>query len=173
MKKKFLISLMAVFSLFLITGCGNEEKKEEKKEETKQETKTSKKVTTNQQLGDLSYFIPTSLRLNGTSTENVKIFELTNDTTNLTVWVIRKSDIEDDLMTYLETDPWEVDTSSLDKVTYNDYEWYVQPRGTFMLFTKYNNDVYKIRFSVLEDKENYISELKKTIPPSLIFNKEN
>ena len=62
-----------------------------------------------------------------------------------------------------------VDTEKLDKVNYNGHEWYVVSHGEFRLYTKYNNDVYKIRFSVLTDGSNMVSTLKRVIPKSLIF----
>ena len=61
----------------------------------------------------------------------------------------------------MKTDPWELDINSMTKKNYNGHEWYETTNGD-VLFTKYNNDVYKIRISVLEDNTNYFSTIRST-----------
>ena len=166
--KKILFSLLIVM-LLIVTGCGKKEEAidNNKKEESKEETKT--KPTTNNKIGDLSYYIPDTLRFNKTSTDNTRIYEITNDTTNISVWVVRKENITEDIETYIKNDNWNDSEAKYDKQEYNGQVWYIIPRDSFIMYTKYNNDIYKIRFSVLEDGSNYVNNLKRIIPNSLIF----
>ena len=169
--KKVLFSLLVITSCFTLVGCGKEENKENKKEqkqEQKEETK-QERPTTNNKVGDLSFYIPDSLKLNTTSSEDKKVYSINTDTTNISVWVVRIADYSGSVLEYMDEDPWDVDTSRLDKQKYNGQEWTIQPQGEFKLYTKYKNDIYKIRFSVLEDGTNMLSNLKKQIPKSLIF----
>lgn len=167
MKRKIIISLMIVL-LIMITGCNSKKEFEKSsKQNEKQTISVKKKNTTNNKIGNLSFYIPDTLRLNGTSTETTKAYEIYKDDTNITVWFSQKKEISEDIIEYMKNDG--VDTEKLDKVNYNGHEWYVVSHGEFRLYTKYNNDVYKIRFSVLTDGSNMVSTLKRVIPKSLIF----
>ena len=53
MKKKIVLSLMLIVSLFMITGCGS--KKEEKKKETKKEDTTTEIVLKDEGFGTTTF----------------------------------------------------------------------------------------------------------------------
>lgn len=174
--KKTIISMLILSCFFFMTACGtsnNENVQKNSKQENKNEEKSvdKSKINTNQEIGELSFYIPDGLKLNITSTDNSKVFEINNSTTTINVWVVKKEDITDSIESYMENDNWKPTVSSMDKVEYNGHTWYVQPKGQFLMYTKYNNDVYKIKFNVLKDDTNYETDLKKLIPKSLVFNK--
>lgn len=168
MERKVICLLVIAF--LLVTGCNNETTKEWEEIGNKINNSTPTTTTrpsTNYKVGDLSFYIPDTLRLNGTSTDTTKAFEIYKDDTNITVWVSQKKNISESIEEFIKND-YSSDVK-LDHVEYNNHKWYVVPNGEFRLYTKYNNDVYKIRFSVLEDKNSYVNELKRVIPKSLVF----
>ena len=172
MNKRLLVGLF-IAMLLILTGC-----KDNKKEDsvTKNKTKVQKKVTkqsvlTNETLGSLSYYIPEEFTLNSTSTDTLKNYDYSDERTKITVTIAKKEGISVSLEDYMKTDSWKPDVSSLDKVKYNDQEWYIKLRDEYLMYSKYNGDVYQIKIEAEKDETNYANKLVTFITNSLIFNK--
>ena len=166
MKKKIVsLFIISVLLLLTMTGCQNSVKNEQKG------GNSNKTVNTNEQIGNLKYYIPSNLKANTSNTDSLKVYAINNDLSTISVYFVCKKDYSGSVEDYMKQDKWEPDMDKLDKVTYNSHEWYVQGKGETKFYTKFENDIYAIRFTVLQDKSNLKEDLMKVIPKSLLFEK--
>ena len=165
--KKILVCLLAVLSLFILTGCkkDNEPKKVVKKEKLKYiETKVEDYdivLSTETKFNELSYKAPENANIGNVGTYSIMDI-MNNDSLVVRVamyYFEGKYDYE-----VMKDSPLErVGTYESNKIVWTKYTGYQDDKYLITLVNQYNNSTYTITFLSDYDIEEFIDKFTGTI----------
>ncbi|MBQ9024329.1 MAG: hypothetical protein IJ105_03805 [Bacilli bacterium] len=168
--KKILISLIAIVSVFMITGCSS---KDNKTNESYNNNNLTNETSSDKVDDKLNYAIPQGFK---TVSEGKTLFEYeyesddANDYCSITIEIMTSYYDSLGMKNYKEYFESQVNSKDIKSKNINNNEWYVNENNNkYNYGIEKNNIMYTISYEIDDDATGYCSSAKNIFENSLEF----
>lgn len=169
MKKKILFVLLAIVTLFTMSGCGSKKESNDNKE-TQEENQTEYKEG-KYSIDDLTFDLYEGFK----KSYDDNIYQLANDENGIAIYFYHDKNIKTSLDEYIKSDPNDFlpNTDKISAITLNGNEWQkgVTNDGAYIYYIKRGNDVYSIMILPMYTTKATLNDVISTLENSLYFKK--